>query len=48
MELVRATKSETLTSSLDLRRENYRFSSEIVGIIIASKSKAFVDLREAR
>ena len=38
----------SLTPSLDLRRENDRFSSEIVGIIIASKSKTFVALREVR
>ena len=42
MELVRATKSETLTSSLDLRRENDRFSSEIVGII--KSDRAFPEL----
>lgn len=37
----------SLTHSLDHKRENDRFSSEIVGIIIAIKSKTFVVLREA-
>ncbi len=37
----------SLTHSLDLRRENYRFSSEIVGTLIATKSETFVVLREA-